>query len=392
MWEACGDAKEAYREKTFTGVDGAEQPVSASEIRQFAGGVRRTIARNRSKGVDPASGLPYTYFTHEATAWEETGACRDGQPLVRVKAFRMHPLPLFLEGVVHAMRCEPDPEAVLAMHRAVLESPLHDRSLGMFRVNAPLEGEAYEIGRCRAFPAGWLENGSIWLHMEYKYLLELLRKGLFEAFHEAARTALVCNLDPYAYGRSILENDSFICSSAFYDESRQGRGYYARLSGSTAEFVHLWLLMVIGGRPFRTGSRPSGEADGRSTRHGSDRDCADSKSALQLVFEPAIPGRMFTHAAERVAFLDGYGAETELDVPENAFCFRFLGRIPVIYHNPARRDTWSPDTRVDGIRVMGADDACLHACAGDTVFGDMAERIRLRDERIRRIDVTIVPV
>ena len=29
---------------------------------------------------------------------------------------------------------------------------------------------------------GWLENESIWLHMEYKYLLELIRNGMYEAF------------------------------------------------------------------------------------------------------------------------------------------------------------------------------------------------------------------
>ena len=32
-----------------------------------------------------------------------------------------------------------------------------------------------QIGRMMAFVPGWLENQSVWLHMSYKYYLELLR-------------------------------------------------------------------------------------------------------------------------------------------------------------------------------------------------------------------------
>lgn len=34
----------------------------------------------------------------------------------------------------------------------------------------------------KPFTPGWLENESIWLHMEYKYLLELIRNGMYEEF------------------------------------------------------------------------------------------------------------------------------------------------------------------------------------------------------------------
>ena len=52
----------------------------------------------------------------------------------------------------------------------------------MYKVNADLSKESDEIGRTRIFPAGWLENESVWLHMEYKYFLELLRCGLAKEF------------------------------------------------------------------------------------------------------------------------------------------------------------------------------------------------------------------
>ena len=391
QWEARCEVRDAYRKRIAPGVDGTETAVAAADLLAFFDQVRETIAANRGKGIDPDTGLPLTYFIHEATEWTETGDTRDGQPLVRVTAFRMRPLPLFLEGVVHAMRCEADPDAVRAMHGAVLQSPLYDRKLGMFKVNAPLVGEGYEIGRCRAFPAGWLENESIWLHMAYKYLLELARKGLFEAFHEAARTSLVCNLDPHVYGRSILENVSFICSSAFYDESRHGRGYYARLSGSTAEFVHLWLLMVIGGRPFRVAlPAEAGAARAAAVQAGTAHPGApETGGELRLVFEPAIPGSMFTRSVERTSYLDEDGAEIALDVPENAFAFRFLGRIPVVYHNPLRLDTWTPEARMERIRLLDRNGTLLHEAAGNTLAQGWAERVRARDAAIGRIEVMI---
>jgi hypothetical protein len=97
-------------------------------------------------------------------------------------------------------------------------SNLYDRKLGMYRVNVSLEDQPHDIGRARAFSPGWLENGSIWLHMSYKYLLELLRAGLYEQFFAELPKNLVPFMDPAVYGRSPLENSSFIVSSAHTDD------------------------------------------------------------------------------------------------------------------------------------------------------------------------------
>src|SRR3989338_5480052 len=131
------------------------------------------------------AGLFPTYFPHEVTRY-------DANPL----AFKRHDLPLFLEGFVHALRVESDPAAASGLYRAVKKSKLYDRVLGMYRVNADLSGESEEIGRARIFPAGWLENGSIWLHMEYKYLLEVLRRGLYREFFNDMATTFVPFMDP----------------------------------------------------------------------------------------------------------------------------------------------------------------------------------------------------
>ena len=112
--------------------------------------------------------------------------------------------------------------------------------------------QSHEIGRARAFTPGWLENESVWLHMEYKYLLEVLRAGLYDEFFADLRSTLVPFLDPETYGRSPLENSSFIVSSAHPDESLHGAGFVARLRGATAEFMSIWSMMMAGERPFFT--------------------------------------------------------------------------------------------------------------------------------------------
>ena len=123
----------------------------------------------------------------------------------------------------------------------------HDRKLGVFRVNVPLDAESYEIGRARAFAPGWLENESILLHMDYKYLLEILRGATRRVLRRHAR-GLVPFLDP-DYGRSpgklILH-----CQQRASRSIAARRGFVARLSGATAEFLSIWPLMMAGPRPF----------------------------------------------------------------------------------------------------------------------------------------------
>src|SRR5208283_116476 len=160
--------------------------------------------------------------------------------------------------------------------KAVKSSRLYDRALGMYKVNADLSQERDEIGRTRIFPAGWLENESIWLHMEYKYFLELLRRGLPKEFFTEIRGAMVPFLDPVRYGRSILQNSSFIASSAHEDKNLHGQGFVARLSGSTAEFLHMWLLMNMGVKPFSL----------------------DHEGRLTLRFEPLLASWLFTSKAQ----------------------------------------------------------------------------------------------
>jgi hypothetical protein len=86
--------------------------------------------------------------------------------------------------------------------------------------------------------------------MEYKYLLELLKAGQYQEFFADFKNVMVPFMDAKKYKRSILENSSFIVSSAHPNKANHGRGFVARLSGASAEFIDIWLNMLTGKKIF----------------------------------------------------------------------------------------------------------------------------------------------
>lgn len=314
-WDASQSAKEAYRAKVRQGTAGVEpEPINLSELLKFFDLALKKLDTATAKAFDGKSGLLTTYFSYGAVRHENV--TEEGKNIVVIKEFSQRRLPLFLEGFVHALRTEKT--RALDIYRAVKRSSLRDKKLGMYKVNAPLEGESYEIGRARAFAPGWLENESIWLHMEYKFLLELLKCGLYDDFYETFFECLVPFQKPAVYGRSILENSSFIASSAHEDPSVQGQGFVARLSGSTAEFIQMWLEMAAGKAPF----------------------FLDAGKQLALRLKPALSELMFTKKARKESLTDREGKKRELLVPASSYAFLFLGKTLVTYLNPKRKDTY----------------------------------------------------
>jgi hypothetical protein len=195
------------------------------------------------------------------------------------------------------MKIEEYSKKAKLLYNNIKRSELYDKALKMYRLNASLEKESLEIGRMRAFTPGWLENESVWLHMEYKYLLEVLRAGLYKEFYEEFKNQLIPFQDPERYGRSILENSSFIASSRFFDPALRGAGFVARLSGATAEFLHMLLIMNLGKRPFTV---------------------RDSK----LYFSPSP-------VLEKALFTDkGY------------YSFNMFSNTAITYNNPKKKDTF----------------------------------------------------
>lgn len=309
-WDSVRSALEDYREATAVSFSG-ESIIWPSDKLGKKGGVLGRMLAKQDKGIaralsfspDPAKKVSPTYFRFTVKRFELVGfSPTRSLPTVRVLEFEAKALPLFLEGVVRHMKTLKDaPHAEkLAVYNAVKSSTLRDTKLSMYKISESLQGQPFEVGRMMAFNPGWLENESVWMHMSYKWYLELLRAGLYDQYFEEIKTGVVCFMDPAVFGRSPLEAASFIVSSAFPDKSLHGSGFLARLSGTTAEFLSMWNTMMFGETPFSVS--PDGE--------------------LMLTLKPAIADWMWTE--------------------ESTLTFKFLGAIDVTYLSPDKKKTWGP--------------------------------------------------
>ncbi len=364
FWQEASKAKEKYRESTIWGVSGSEKKISFADLRIFLEHGREKTQIGIQKAFDSKTGLYPTYFANEVVKHRVLSKDDEGTRVDPLE-FKQKSLPLFLESHVHALKVEKDPEARKALYRAVKKSPLYDTKLGMYKVNAPMQEASLEVGRGRVFTPGWLENESIWLHMEYKYLLEALKSGLAEEFFEDFKKAFVPFQPAERYGRSILENSSFVVSSAFPDEKIHGTGFVARLSGSTAEFLQMWHLMNVGKKPFFLGP--------------------DKKVSLR--FEPKLPFFLFTHHETKRTWINGDGEEIPVTIPKNSTAFVFLGKTLVTYYNPKRLDTFGK-TRVAVKKVKLTDrSGRVTEFRGDTIPSPFS--LRVRDEWIPKIELEL---
>ncbi len=370
FWDLASSAKERYRARTRRGLSGSERRMRLAAVKAFIEHGREKIEIGIERSFDAPSGLYPTYFENRMVRYRARSspaakAGSSGRPQILAQEFRQSALPFFLEGPVHALKVERDPAKRKALFRAVRQSQLYDPKLRMYKVNSPLERASLEIGRARVFAPGWLENESIWLHMEYKFMLETLRAGMTDEFFEDFRNALVPFQPADRYGRSPLENSSFIVSSTFADSSLHGAGFIARLSGSTAEFLSMWLLMNAGKRPFLLGP--------------------DGKLSLRLA--PTLPAWLFLKESVTRTLVDSDGLERRVTVPKDAYAFLFLGKTLVVYHNPRGLATYGRD-RVDAKRVtLTFPRGAAVEFRGDTVPSPYANKVR--DERVLRIDVEL---
>ncbi len=310
-WEKLATLREDFRESVRLGVAGELSCLSCEELQSFVQAADILLQRGLKKAV-ALNGLPVSYYTHQVEAYEVLPAPpkheQDEVAVVHVKVtcFSQKPVSNFLEGAVHALRGAENPDSAAALYRAVRQSALYDKKLGMYRVNCPLDEESFEIGRSRIFSPGWLENESIFLHMHYKFLLETLRSGLAQPFFDDLQRGLVAFQSADVYGRSPLENSSFIASSRFPDASVHGVGFVARLSGATAEWLSMVLHMGLGGAPFRL-----------------------VEGSLRFEPHPTLDKWLFTTVA-------GDGCDA------HSFAFKLFGQTWIVYQNPARCATFGP--------------------------------------------------
>jgi len=336
FWDKSNSLKEKYRRDTKLGLSGKEKETSKEIIFNFLDNALLKINYGIKK-AEIKKGLFVGYFINEVKEYE----IKEG--VIYPKKFSQKRLPLFLETQMHALRlCENKKEAK-KIYEETKKSALFDKELKMYKVTASLLEAPLEIGRCRAFPSGWLENESIWLHMEYKYLLEVLKKELFEEFYKDFKNVLIPFQNPLKYARNILENSSFIVSSAFKDKKLIGNGFVARLSGSTAEFLEMWLLMNVGDRPF----------------------FLDESGKLNLRFNPKLAGWLFKR--------------------NGTYSFIFLSKIKVTYYNPKRKNTFGKNqAKIKTISFKDKDGNLINL-SSEVIPHPYAEQIR--EQKIKAIDV-----
>ena len=363
-WDVVASARENYRNDVQYYFSGNTTELSAKEvvgmldrwIDQVEIGIGRAMKLG-SHGYedDGTSGISPAYFSYDITKWKLNKGKNDvGLPLVNALAMKVGRFPLFLEGPVRYLKTvQDDLDSTEDVYQKVLSSGLRDDGLKMYTISANLKGQSFDMGRMMAFSPGWLENQSIWLHMSYKYYLQLIRGKLYDRFFsEMKGGGMLPFMDPDVYGRSLMECSSFLASSAFSDPARHGRGFAARLSGSTAEFMTIWFLMFVGPEPY----------------------FLNKDGAVEMQLVPALPSWLFE---------DEEHEGTRDDDGQLTVSFKLFSSILVTYHNPDGGDLFGVNPI--GYRVTMKDGNTVHV-KDSTIPTDLAVAIR-RVSSVDSVDV-----
>ncbi len=344
-WDQVASLREEFRDKIRFGIDGSYVKVKSlsSVFNRFNQKISEGIERAKTYGdVIP------TYFTYEPTKYTKI-LDKDGNEVlshyglakVIVHEFKVIPLPAFLEGPARMLKVMTDKEEAGHIFREVRKSELFDIELKMYKTSVPLDDISMEHGRIRAFTPGWLERESVFLHMEYKYLYGLIKAGLCEEFYEEIKTTFIPFLPPEEYGRSILENSSFIASSRNPNKEVHKRGYVSRLSGSTTELISMWIQMFIGDKVF---SFENGE--------------------LSLHFEPKLPEYFFDDKDE--------------------VSFALLSNCMVTYRNKKRLNTFGEKKgKIVSITIPERD----ITVTGSVLQGELAKEVREGNIKTLLVDI-----
>ncbi|MFU8792520.1 MAG: cellobiose phosphorylase [Acholeplasmataceae bacterium] len=343
LWDQRMTALENYREQL-----NQSQHISLQQASHYVP-IIELIEKTLIEALDKAkkiSAIYPTYLTYEADKYENIVDDKGqdvigdyGLPLVKVTSFKLKTLPHFLEGPARYLKSHSDATEGKKIYEAVKKTGLYDDALKIYQTSESLDDCSHEIGRLRAFTPGWLERESNFLHMTYKYLLGLLKSGLYNDFFSEIENNYTCFMDPKRYGRSPIENSSFIATSSNPDPKKHGQGFVSRLTGSTAEVLSMWRYMFLGDHLYTLKDN-------------------------QLIFKlsPKLPKTFFNNGK---------------------ISFKLFNHTTVTYFNPNHLDTFDLNTVITKIVIHKDGDLCeVH---DDHVAGKWARDIR--EQRIEAIDV-----
>lgn len=333
-WDEASTARENFREKTRYSISGKTVCVILKELTKPLEKFIDLCEKGVEKAIKLGNGFCPTYFKYVTDDFEIINENDGSYPNIKVNKFTPVITSKWLEGPAKYIReCE-NKEDALKMLNQVKNSNVYDKKLKMYKTSEDISGEGYSFGRVTAFTPGWQENESVFLHMEYKFLYGILKSGNYEAFYNELKNVFIPFLNPEIYGRSTLENCSFLVSSANPDENLHGRGFVSRLSGSTTEVISIWSQLFIGEKPFVY-------EDGQ----------------LGLSIKPLLADFMFDENGE--------------------VSFNFLTTNRVTVHNPSKQSVYDKKVKyyvIDGQKFEG-----------EKVFGDIVKKVR--EERNSKIDI-----
>lgn len=357
-WDLSNSSKERFREDTFMGINGKEEAITVKKIKMFLKEAILKVDSGLKNSIDEKSGIHFTYFYSEVIEYKEIidnnkNVCMDKKqnPYVQVIKFIQKPLPLFLEGPVHVLRLQD--YSAKEMYENIKKTCLYDKKLKMYITCENLSHMPKEIGRQTSMPRGWFENEAVFMHMEYKYMLEILRNGLHDEFFEDLKTILVPFLRPEIYGRSILENCSFIASSVNVDEKNHGRGFQPRLTGTCSEMLSMWIMMTVGEKLFTL----------------------DKDEKLCLTFQPSLPNWMFTEKSQQFEFIKDMNVQ-KVELPKASFAFTLMGKSLVVYNNETMKNTYGVNGANIQRIICNCSDGTTHEILGDTLCEPYSRYVR----------------
>ena len=338
-WDKVSTIREEYREKIKYSISGNNESLERQAIESIINKMLCKIDLGIKKAKSMNEGNIPTFMYYDVTKYEI-----DNKEEIKPLEFKTNFLPLFLEGPTRYFKTKLENNEKHEVYKAVKESNVYDKKLKMYKTSESLEDVSYEIGRARSFTAGWLERESIFMHMEFKYILELIKNGLYEEFFEDIKTAMPPFMNPEVYGRSILENSSFIASSSNPDERTHGRGFVARLSGTTVEMLNIWKLMMVGENLF-----------------------VYEDGILKFRLNPILTKDFFK---------------------DSAFITTILGNTKLVYVNKNNKDTFGSEKGIIEEIILVDANNNMSKFKGNEVCGELAEKIR--NKEVVEIQATIL--
>jgi len=333
-WDKATSARESLRLALKEKASGATVLLTVGEMLPLLKDFQALLLDSIKRAKEIGKGILPSYLIYDVASYEKTDRVNHlGFPTVRATSFALRTIPPFLEASARAMKLGPEVMS-LQDYETIKRSDLYDHKLHFYKTCASLDDASFEIGRVHAFTKGWLERECNFLHMSYKYMLGLLKAGLYEPFYEEIKTNFVVNMKPEVYGRDPAEASSFVVPTCNPDAKNWGRGYFARLTGANAEFLNILTILFAGERLY-----------------------SEEKGVLAFHLEPKLSASFFDEAGTA--------------------SFLLFDRTKIVYHNPLRLDCYKPIKLI--YRIKGKD--------YETVKGALAEKIR--DGGIAAIDVEV---